>query len=149
MLVMCLLLQHCLYRVDPLLHMHAHSRVYTVSVPKQQKPKKKRMQQPMYQATDQTPVIVETTVIEFPHSSFETTCPFCRFTGLTRVQKNLGAQFMVCLILCIVFFWSIVGLILLCCLCCNPHNFEYTHFCVNCNREIGKRAVIMTKKRMF
>merc|ERR1712166_1370412 len=64
-------------------------------------------------------VVNTTTTFEFPHTPVNYTCPTCKATTMTRVEKKLGSQFIVCLILCIVFIWSIIGLILLICLCCN------------------------------
>ena len=91
-------------------------------------------------------VVNTTTTFEFPHTPVNYTCPTCKATHMTRVEKKLGAQFLVCLILCIVFIWSIIGLILLICLCCNSDNFTYTHQCGACGVELGSRGVITTKK---
>ena len=90
--------------------------------------------------------VTTTTTFDFPHTPVEYTCPVCHHTALTRVEKKLGAQFMVCLILCIIFFWSLIGLILLCCLCCNEENFEYIHTCSACGNHLGTKGVIQTKK---
>ena len=93
--------------------------------------------------------IVTTQEVEFPHHPFNMTCPSCKFTGLTRVEKKMAPQFFVCLIICIIFFWSLIGLILLCCLCCNENNFDYTHYCGNCNGLLGSKAVITTRSNPF
>merc|ERR1712176_109149 len=96
----------------------------------------------------QQPIVAvnTTTSFDFPHTPIEYTCPVCKNTAVTRVEKKLGPQFLVCLILCIVFIWSLIGLILLCCLCCNEDNFEFVHYCGSCGHHLGSRGVVTTKK---
>ena len=99
------------------------------------------MEQPMNPHVE-----VTQTTVEFPHQPISFTCPTCHVTGVTRVEKKLGAQFFICLIICILTFWTLIGLILLCCLCCNDNNFDFNHYCSACGAALGSRAVITTKK---
>jgi len=77
--------------------------------------------------------------ITFTNTTCSFQCPFCRYAGPTRVESTMDSNILCCVILCIIFCWSIIGLILLCCLCSQLNNFTHTHYCRNCGSEVGKR----------
>ena len=78
-------------------------------------------------------------VYVFTEGQAKITCPYCRYTGYTRIEKKMDSNLWIWIILCIIFIWSIVGLIILCCICASMNNYEITHYCTNCNRELGRR----------
>ena len=78
-------------------------------------------------------------VYVFTEGQAKMTCPYCRYPGITRIEKKMDPNLWIWVILCIIFIWSIVGLIILCCICASVNNYEITHYCTNCNRELGRR----------
>ena len=85
------------------------------------------------------PVMQIKTVYHFDKDAMHITCPHCRFTGNTRMERTMDSGMICLVVLCFLFIWSIIGLILLCILCANANNYEIRHYCQNCNRHVGTR----------
>ena len=89
-----------------------------------------------------------TTTTNFGHEPQEVTCPHCQFRGLSHCEKKIAGEVVCLIVLCIIFIWSLIGLILLCILCANMNNFEIDHYCRNCKANLGKRVRVVKTTRI-
>lgn len=68
------------------------------------------------------------------------TCPYCDNCGYTEVRRQMKEGSVCCMIIALIFFWSVIGFIIFLCICCSEDSYKTTHYCSRCKSALGRSS---------